>query len=61
MNRTSAMPYTEAERERDAQDRADIVRRGVVRRKAAPNGHYNQQGTPELRQLWQRIQGESDE
>ena len=61
MNRTSSLPYTEAERERDAQERAEFVRRGVIRRKAAPHGDYNQPGTPESRQRWQRILGENDE
>ena len=61
MNRTSSLPYTEAERERDAQDRAEFVRRGVIRRKAAPNGDYTQPGTPEQRRLWQRIVGEQED
>lgn len=61
MNRTSAMPYTEAEREEDAQARADLLRRGLIRRKAAPHGNYNQQGTPELKRLSQRIIGENED
>ncbi len=61
MNRTSSLPYTEAERDRDDKIRAEALKRMWVRRKAAPNGDYNQPGTPESRQKWRRILGENDE
>ena len=61
MNRTSSLPYTEAERELDEKIRAEALKRMWTRRKAAPNGDYNQPGTPEQRRLWQRIVGERED
>ena len=53
-------PYTEEERQRDAQANAQARGRDYVRRRAAPSQDYNQRPTPALKRLWERMVGEQE-
>lgn len=62
MNRASILPYTEAERERDRNARAEAVARMQTRRKATPSGQdYNQWPTQARKRRDLRILGERED
>lgn len=58
MKYASALPFTEAERQRFETVRAKVTHKGVTRKQAAPLGDYSRKATPESRALDQRILGE---
>lgn len=60
--KSSALPYTQAEREADAAQARAQVDRGVKRRQACPSGQrYNIAPSKGWRKLWLRVVGETDE
>jgi hypothetical protein len=51
-------PYTEDERQRDAQSARETQRVAYLRRRAAPSQDYDNRPTQALRRLWERMLGE---
>ena len=51
-------PYTEDERQRDAQSAREAQRMAYLRRRAAPSQDYDKRPTQALKRLWERMLGE---
>ena len=58
----SARPYTQAERDRDIDERKRVDQQSSNRRKAMRSGQrYNKTGTPALRRNTMQMLGEKDD
>lgn len=57
--KSAVIPFSQYERERDDDVKRRKLRRGLVRRRVAQRGHYDQQGTEKTKAKDLRIMGES--
>ena len=56
--KSGLVPYSQEERDRDAQAAREAQRMAYIRRRSAPSQDYNRRITPALKRLWARMVGD---